>query len=696
MRQHERAALVLLIAILGAGALLSVLGRAMPAMIGDDGPFVLVQAAPPAVPRSCWLAPTRDIPWPYRTSAASARLVYNTQADEFLALTFQEVSDWTDQYLIGQQLGSDGEPIGEPVAWGEAKLSTRPAIVHDSVTNHYLVARGMWFPTEPTGGEPMRSFLEMQLLRSGLSLVRHPFTLFAVDDQQPAVAHNPDDNEFMVVWRGALPWAALTPPPLPPTVTPTGMPTPTITPTPLATLPTPTARPTLQGAFAQRLRNNGVQLWPVIPLMNFPIPEEESDFQVVYNSQEQEYLVVWAHSGKTPELYGRRLNRNGELLGDVLFLTDAPAVPYRPLLAYNSADNQYLLVWADARAPETRQADVYGRVLSAQGEPQGESFLVRGTENYEVPTAVAYNPVYNEFLVAWDTNVTTLLKPSLQRLSARGVSIEDPISTAGAVFGVGIDTRRGDYLVLHSVGTRVGLLGFEPDCPAATPTPGVGPTPQPLVVKQLQGEILDITPAGDTEAEQWLVGEPPQDDGPADAETVIVSRLTRVDEHLGRAEVGAEVWVTGHEVLGDTLAADEAAVLVRPAVTPMPTATPTAIATWITQVYLPLIHISSPPMYLSVTVEGHVWLEEPGRGLKGASMYAIYGPGPTPPVNPLATATTGVDGYYRMEMRIFNHPETLWVWPELEGYTFVPGISGWYYPRYQELAANFIAYPAGD
>jgi len=168
--------------------------------------------------RSCSFKPRRRLyreaagwrrrgiyPWPYRTSAASARLVYNTQADEFLALTFQEVSDWTDQYLIGQQLGSDGEPIGEPVAWGEAKLSTRPAIVHDSVTNHYLVARGMWFPTEPTGGEPMRSFLEMQLLRSGLSLVRHPFTLFAVDDQQPAVAHNPDDNEFMVVWRGASP-----------------------------------------------------------------------------------------------------------------------------------------------------------------------------------------------------------------------------------------------------------------------------------------------------------------------------------------------------------------------------------------------------------------------------------------------------------------------------------------------------------
>jgi len=547
------------------------------------------KTSPSGAPQSCRL------PWTDDTDPASFQVIYNAQDDEFAVLGIRYINDWEWQNLIGLRLSPTGRPLGEPITVTLSDQSTLPTLAYNPTTDRYLA---VW-------GTPGRySGLEAQMLEADLSPATERISMNATNGHWPSVAYNPDDDEFVVVWQEEAPippWLVTpTPSPQPTDTAPTG--TPTAIPRPTGTPPTPAPQPAIQSIFAQRVRGDGSRVGPVvIPVVLGSTPEEAvTSPKVLYNPREQEYLVVWARSEPEPGLYGRRLSRTGELLGEVIPLAVAPAVPYRPLLVYNSTDNQYLLVWADAGEPETHLVDVYGMLLSAQGEPVGEPFVIRGTARYEAPTGAVYNPVENEYLVAWDMNLDTEVKPTLQRLSTQGEPIGEPIETLGGVFGMGVNTKQGSYLVLEGFGFYARPLGVEPYCPPAptptapTPTPWTTPTPTPGVL-QWQGTIGELMPGefhpSGRKWAKWLI-----EDTGGQTEIIVVTQLTRVDEHLGRAELGAKVWASTHiqtlsvdryggphvEFVSDEVAilpGAESIATPTATATRTPTATPTATAT---------------------------------------------------------------------------------------------------------------------
>lgn len=533
-------------------------------------------------PQSCRL------PWSDKTDTGSLQVVYNSQDDEFVALGFQYFSDWESQHLMGLRLSSSGQPEGEPIMVTFSDQSTLPAIAYNPTSNRYLTVWGSGIPGRNSG-------LDAQLLAADLSPAAERIPLNAGNGYFPSVAFNADDDEFLVVWQEDMPI-----PPWLSTPTPTSLPTgtaPTATPTapaePTRTPTTVTPQPNVQSIFAQRVRGDGTRVGPsVIPIMLGSTPAEAvTTPKVVYNSVNQEYLVVWVQSEPESGLYGRRLSRTGVPLGGAMPLTAPPTVPYRPFLVYGSSENQYLLVWADAQAPENRLVDVYGRLLSGQGQPIGEPFVIRGTDKYEIPTGAVYNPVKTEYLVAWDMDRATEIKPTLQRLSVQGELVGEPIETTGGVHGLSVNTTQGSYLVLEQYG--YGARSLDPEgCPplpmptAPTPTPWTTPSPTPGV-QQWRGTLLRIRlyefPISQRRYAQWLVGEPPAEDGLAQVESIIVTDLTRVDEYLSHVQVGAEVWIKTHiQTLAidsagpiTQLVADEAAILS----VAEPTATLTATAT---------------------------------------------------------------------------------------------------------------------
>jgi hypothetical protein len=126
---------------------------------------------------------------------------------------------------------------------------------------------------------------------------------------------------------------------------------------------------------------------------------------VAYNSKQNEYLVVWEHDdGTRPNIRGQRVSATGQLQGGEipLGIGPTPRNRYAPAVDYASASDKYLVVWKSF-VQASIASDIEGQALFSLGGLDGSNFLVaQGTwsEDHDQPD-LAYNRARNEFLVAW-------------------------------------------------------------------------------------------------------------------------------------------------------------------------------------------------------------------------------------------------------------------------------------------------------
>lgn len=148
---------------------------------------------------------------------------------------------------------------------------------------------------------------------------------------------------------------------------------------------------------------------------------------VAHNSTDHEYLVVWAADdvdrGLVDEEYetcGQRLDAaTGAEVGEFDFLVstmggigDPDDRAWAPAVAYNSVENEYLVVWEgteDDQGTVEGEYEVYvQRLDAATGEPVGTNNQristmggLGGALHHARSPAVAFDPVRNQYLVAW-------------------------------------------------------------------------------------------------------------------------------------------------------------------------------------------------------------------------------------------------------------------------------------------------------
>jgi hypothetical protein len=207
------------------------------------------------------------------------------------------------------------------------------------------------------------------------------------------IAYNPDDNEYLVLWEtDAL-----------------------------------TEARGVTDIYGQRLNGATGQLiglsFRVSNLSDNGRDRNSNAPAAVYNSTTHEYLVVWHGSGfvltedKVSEIYGQRLSREGKELGSdfrISNTTDLGKVntsfvrtSAQADVAWNSVNNQYLVVWKGMGQPEdVVKIEVYGQLLKANGEAIGNDFRISETTNqgnnfHANAPAVAYNRSNNQYLVVW-------------------------------------------------------------------------------------------------------------------------------------------------------------------------------------------------------------------------------------------------------------------------------------------------------
>jgi hypothetical protein len=145
---------------------------------------------------------------------------------------------------------------------------------------------------------------------------------------------------------------------------------------------------------------------------NFPVSRASGDDQesaLVYNEVDNEYLAVWADGRREEtrgtDIFGQRLTPKGERIGSAFRISGWAAAndQRQPAVAYNSVDNEYLVVWADLRKQEARGWEIYGQRVSADGQRLGYNFRLSGARAVrdEWRPAVAFGLADSAYVVFW-------------------------------------------------------------------------------------------------------------------------------------------------------------------------------------------------------------------------------------------------------------------------------------------------------
>lgn len=128
-----------------------------------------------------------------------------------------------------------------------------------------------------------------------------------------------------------------------------------------------------------------------------------------YNSANHQTLVVWHRNNGSNSYFieGRLLNAAGIPLGlaPTIFASGQTPV-YQPAVAYNAADNQYLVVWMRNTALDGKTYAIWGKILSANlTEVTSEFVIFSPPSNFSFwSPRVAWNhyPTRDEYMIVWN------------------------------------------------------------------------------------------------------------------------------------------------------------------------------------------------------------------------------------------------------------------------------------------------------
>ncbi|MFQ6102206.1 MAG: PKD domain-containing protein, partial [Anaerolineae bacterium] len=212
-----------------------------------------------------------------------------------------------------------------------------------------------------------------------------PITTQSDHQLRPALAYNPDDNQFLAVWDAAG---------------------------------------SISGRRVSGLNGGGTSgsIFDIIwsdGSIHFEKPA------VAYNTANHEYLVVWMEENNAVwAVCARRVSRSGVPQGNKITIASGLAGSPWPEIAYEADSNTYLVVWHS-------NSQVYARLLNGNGQYQGGEFLVSPSTHAQSISAVAARP--GEYLVVWTDYYDGLRTIHGRRVSTAGTrqGADFAISTGG-------------------------------------------------------------------------------------------------------------------------------------------------------------------------------------------------------------------------------------------------------------------------
>ncbi|MFN2164670.1 MAG: hypothetical protein ACK2U9_00230, partial [Anaerolineae bacterium] len=191
----------------------------------------------------------------------------------------------------------------------------------------------------------------------------------SLEEMAPAVAYNPERQEYLVVWYND--------------------------------------RPGNDDIRAWRFNKQGQPLGGPFYVAAGPGASRRNP-AVTYALGENQYLVVWQNDDPSYGfgIRGQRLNGTGGKMGGEIMIRHGAASLYTPgvpKVEYALAAGKYLVVWHEAWVP-SHTTDVKGQAIKLDGQLDGGDFVIDadpGSSRRRKPD-LAYNRARNEFLVVWE------------------------------------------------------------------------------------------------------------------------------------------------------------------------------------------------------------------------------------------------------------------------------------------------------
>ena len=267
--------------------------------------------------------------------------------------------------IRGQVVDQYGFPVGSDFPIADAgNASYNPSIAYDSVNGRYLV---VWSDSRNGIGN---SDIYGQFVNPNGTLSGTNFIVCNVPANQlgPSVAYDSVNQRFLVTWTDNRNEAT-----------------------------------TFFDIYGQLLNANGTPNGAEIIVSN--ATNNQTNSSVAYDSANQRFLVTWTDQrddGTTGhDIYGQLLNANGTPNGGNFPICNANSNQDGGRVAYDSANQRFLVVWTETRNMGTTSGDIYGQLLNANGTPNGGEIIISNANDQQYVANVAYDSAYHRFLVVW-------------------------------------------------------------------------------------------------------------------------------------------------------------------------------------------------------------------------------------------------------------------------------------------------------
>ena len=210
----------------------------------------------------------------------------------------------------------------------------------------------------------------------------------------------------------------------------------------------------------------GVQSPILDPFINIWVDTVDNrEPAVAYNSNHDEYLVVWYNEqdGGTLDIYARRVRGDGTLLSSFLVVSDVGKDNWQPDVAYSPTQDEYLIVYTYEYDSNSNDYDIWARLVkwdgSDLGAPRYVEFPINQDSDLQWNPAVAYNSQNNEYLVVYENWWAGGLRDiAAQRVDKDGTAPGGP-SGANIATGAGggrfspdvaYNEARNEYLIAYT------------------------------------------------------------------------------------------------------------------------------------------------------------------------------------------------------------------------------------------------------
>jgi uncharacterized repeat protein (TIGR01451 family) len=347
------------------------------------------------------------LPARMEVSAASTRIVVDGDA----------LASATYPVTVDPEIGTNDFRISTQATPGGITVSS---VAYNPVTEQYLVVWEGVSGSDANGDFKAKVYGQLIDARTGAEVGANDFVVAAIgpdsdggqDATAPAVVYNATLNEFLVVFIGDDKPEMPNPNPPPP----------------FLVLDT-------NEVYAQRVAANGTLSGGQLRVSNMGVDDNNGSYDalnpdVVWNSTDNQYLVVWGGEDNSnglvngeQEIFGQRLGySSGNLveIGTNDFqismmggANGAGAFDARePAVTWNSTNNDYLVVWQaddNTGGRVDNRFIIFGRRYDGNGTALDASFFQISTIGAVSDTSVetfspdaAYNSTSNEYLVVWE------------------------------------------------------------------------------------------------------------------------------------------------------------------------------------------------------------------------------------------------------------------------------------------------------